>query len=142
MFEICNRTCDAFVWYFDGGSSLGNIDLLTNLLTPWSGVLLEKLTGSQLVKSPHLMEPEGSLPHSQVPATCPNPEAARSSPRPHIQLPESSLIVSSHLCLGFPSGLFFPQVSPPKPLCTSPPSICATFPAHLILIYLITGMFC
>jgi len=25
------------------------------------------------------MEPEGSLPHSQVPATYPNPEAARSS---------------------------------------------------------------
>jgi len=26
------------------------------------------------------MEPEGSLPHSQVPATCPYPEQARSSP--------------------------------------------------------------
>jgi hypothetical protein len=26
------------------------------------------------------MEPEGSLPHSQVPATCPYPELARSSP--------------------------------------------------------------
>ena len=28
------------------------------------------------------MEPEGSLPHSQVPATCPCPELARSSPNP------------------------------------------------------------
>jgi len=26
------------------------------------------------------MEPEGSLPHSQVPATCPYPEPARPSP--------------------------------------------------------------
>jgi len=26
------------------------------------------------------MEPEGSLPHSQVPATCPYPKPARSSP--------------------------------------------------------------
>jgi hypothetical protein len=34
------------------------------------------------------MEPEGSLPHSQVPATCPYPEPARSSPYPHIPLPE------------------------------------------------------
>ena len=34
------------------------------------------------------MEPEGSLSHSQVPATCPYPESARSSPCPHIQLPE------------------------------------------------------
>ena len=28
------------------------------------------------------MEPEGSLPHSQVPATCPCLEPARSSPYP------------------------------------------------------------
>ena len=28
------------------------------------------------------MEPEGSLPHSQVPATCPYPEPPRSSPYP------------------------------------------------------------
>jgi hypothetical protein len=36
------------------------------------------------------MEPEGSLPHSQVPATCPYPEPARSRPYPHILLPEDS----------------------------------------------------
>jgi len=35
----------------------------------------------QLVKKfPHFMEPEGLLPHSQVPATCCYPEPARSSP--------------------------------------------------------------
>jgi len=34
------------------------------------------------------MEPEGSLPHSQVPATRPYPETARSNPYPHIQLPD------------------------------------------------------
>jgi len=34
------------------------------------------------------MEPEGSLPHSQVPATCPYPEPARSSPYPQILLAE------------------------------------------------------
>jgi len=28
------------------------------------------------------MEPEGSLPHSQIPATCPYPEPDRSSPSP------------------------------------------------------------
>ena len=38
--------------------------------------------------SPHFMEPEGSLPHSQVPAICPYPAPARSSPYPHIPLPE------------------------------------------------------
>jgi hypothetical protein len=35
----------------------------TSLFTPWSRVLLEKLTGSQLVKEfPRFMQPEVSLP--------------------------------------------------------------------------------
>ena len=34
----------------------------------------------------HFVESEGSLPHSQVPATCPYPEPVRSSPYPHIPL--------------------------------------------------------
>jgi hypothetical protein len=40
------------------------------------------------------MEPEGSLPHSQVPATCLYPEPAQSSPYPHIPLPEHPSSVS------------------------------------------------
>jgi len=32
------------------------------------------------------MEPEVSLPHSQVPANCPYPESDQSSPWPHIPL--------------------------------------------------------
>ena len=35
--------------------------------------ILEKLTDPQ-ANSPHFMEPEGSLPYSQQPATCPYPE--------------------------------------------------------------------
>jgi hypothetical protein len=62
---------------------------LTYLLTPWSRVLLEKLTGLQLVKKfPAFMEPEGSSPHSQAPATYPYPEPAQSSPHTHIPLLE------------------------------------------------------
>ena len=34
------------------------------------------------------MEPEGSLPHSQVPATCSYPEPARLDPYPQISLSE------------------------------------------------------
>ena len=52
------------------------------------------------------MEPEGSLPHSQVPTTCPYPDPARSSPHPHIQLPWTTILLSSHLRLGIPSGIF------------------------------------
>ena len=59
------------------------------------------------------MEPEGPLPHSQMFATCPYPEPDRSSPFLHPASSLSILILSSHLCLDFPSGLF-PQVSSPK----------------------------
>jgi len=63
--------------------------LLSYLLTPWSRILLEKVTGSQLVKKfLHFTEPEGSLPQSQVPSNFPYPEPARSSPYTHILLPE------------------------------------------------------
>jgi len=34
------------------------------------------------------MELQGSLLHSQVPATCPYPKPARSSPYPQVILPE------------------------------------------------------
>jgi len=55
--------------------------------SPWSRVLLEKLTSSQMVKNfPYFMEPEGSLPHSPVPATCPYAQPARSSPYQHIPI--------------------------------------------------------
>jgi len=36
--------------------------VLARLLTPWSRLLIEKLTGSQSRNSPHFMEREGSLP--------------------------------------------------------------------------------
>jgi hypothetical protein len=43
------------------------------------------------------MEPVSSLPHSQVPATCPYPEPARSSLYPHIPLPHVPFsLVSFH----------------------------------------------
>ena len=43
------------------------------------------------------MEPEGSLPHSEVPATCPYPEPARSSPYPHVPLHKGQLLLTSYI---------------------------------------------
>jgi hypothetical protein len=51
------------------------------------------------------MEPGGSLPHSQEPATCPYPEPAQSSPCPHPTSWRSILILSSHLLLLYSSHL-------------------------------------
>ena len=66
--------------------------LLTYIITPRSTVLLEKLTGVQPVKKfPAFYGTRISLLHSQVPATCPYPEPARSSPYPHIPLHEDPL---------------------------------------------------
>ena len=62
------------------------------------------------------MEREGSLPHSQAPATCPYPEPDRSSPSMprHATSGRYILILSSQLPLGLPSGL--PSGFPTKTL--------------------------
>ena len=50
------------------------------------------------------MEPEGSLPYLQEPATSTYPEPDRSNPQ--LTSLRSILILSSHLCLGLQTGLF------------------------------------
>jgi hypothetical protein len=80
------------------------------------------------------MEPEGSSPHSQEPATCPYPQPDQSSPRPTSHVFESRFNIIPHLRLDLPSG-FLPSDPPHKnPVCISPPPIRATRPDHLILL--------
>jgi hypothetical protein len=94
------------------------------------------------------MELKSSVSCSQKLATCPNPASNQSSPQPVILfISRPVLILSSHLRLGLPSGLF-PQGFLTKILCTrkrllSPMrAACST---HLILLDLIStvvlGMF-
>ena len=87
--------------------------LLTYLLTPWSRVLLEKLTGFQLVKKfPAFYGTRRFITASWA-------SLIQSIP-PHPMSWRSILILSSHLRMGLPSGLF-PSGFPTKTRYTSPP---------------------
>jgi hypothetical protein len=57
--------------------------------------------------SQHFMEDEGSLPRSQELSTCTYPEPDQSSPQhPILSRKRATLMLSIHLRLGLPSGLF------------------------------------
>jgi hypothetical protein len=58
------------------------------------------------------MEPEGSLPHSQVPATCLSPEPAQSSQYPHIPISEHPSKYYPSICAWVSPVVSFPQISP------------------------------
>ena len=78
------------------------------------------------------MQPERSLPHSQMPATCPYPESGQSIQRPYPTSWRSILILSSHLRQGLPSCLF-PSGFATKFLYTPLFPLRATCPTHLLL---------
>src|SRR5215471_17700226 len=110
------------------------------ILTPSSRVLLEKLTGFQLVKkfpafygTRRFITALTSVRHPSL--SCASPIQ---STYPHPNSWRSNLILSTHLRLGLPSGLFpsgFPTKTLYAPL-SSP--IRATCQAHLILLDFIT----
>jgi len=109
-------------------------DTLTSLLTPYSTVLPEKLTGSQLIRkfpafygTQRFITAFTNARHLSLFWT----RTIQSMP-PHLTSWRSSLKISSHLHLGHPSGLF-PSGFPTKTLYTtllSPTR--ATCPAHRI----------
>ena len=110
------------------------------LLIPWCRVLLEKLTGLQLVKKfPAIY---GTLRFNTALTSVRHLSLSWASPiqstYPHPTSRRSILILFTHLRLGLPSGLFpfgFPTKTLYAPL-SSP--IRATCPAHLILLDVIT----
>jgi len=91
--------------------------LLIYLLTPWSRVLLEKLTSSQLVKKSPAFHGTRRFITAFTNARHLSLSWASSiqSMPPHPTSWRSILMLSSHLCLGFPSGLFPSGFPPPKP---------------------------
>ena len=109
--------------------------LLTFLLTPWSRVLLDKLTAFQIVKKfPSFYGTRWFIPHSQlsqfwaslIPSISTKPTSWR-----------SMLLLSSNLRL-VSQEVSFPQVSSPKPCISFSSPSTATYPAHLIILDFIT----
>ena len=117
-----------------------NTNITLYLLTPWCRVLLEKLTGLQLVKK--LPAFHGTRRFITVLTSVRHLSLSWASPiqsiYPHPTSWRSILILSAHLCLGLLSGLF-PSGFPTKTLYTPLSSpLNATCPAHLILLDFIT----
>ena len=81
---------------------------------------------------------QGSLPHSQVPTTCPYPEPARSSPHPTPHFLKIHLNIVLPYMPGFPKWSVSLRFPPKKTYICHFPPICATCPTHLITLDLIS----
>ena len=84
------------------------------------------------------MESEGSLPHSQAPATCPYPQPARSIHTPTSYFLKIHLNITLLSKLGPPKWSLSFRFPHHNPVNISLLPLCAICPAHLILLYFIT----
>ena len=118
--------------------------LLTYLLTPYSKVLLQKLTGSQLIKKFSTFYATRKFTTAFTTARHLSLSWASSiqSITPHLTSWKSILILSSHLRLGLPSGLFPSYLLTKTQYTPLLYPIRATCRLHHVLLGLITRIVC
>jgi len=138
--DLANGYCVTFPIILTLPEGYHSVGLYTYILTPWCRVFLEKLTGLQLVKKFPAFN--GTRKFITALTSVRQLSLSWANPIQSIYPPPTSwrsiLILSTHLRLGLPSGLL-PSGFPTKILYTSLSSpICATSPAHLILLDFIT----
>ena len=109
------------------------------LLIPWSRVLLEKLTGSQLVKKfPAFYGTRRFITAFTYARKCPYPKPARSSPYPTSYFLKINLNIILPPKPGSPKCSFSFRFPHQNPVYNSPllSSIRATSRAHIILVFI------